>query len=354
MIDAIGRALPAPTAASWDPTGLQVGDRDAVVATIGVCHEVTEAVVDEAIGSVDLLLTYHPLLFRPTTRFVSASDATGRAFRLARAGVGVGVAHTTFDVASGGMADSLAEALGLVDVVPFGSAGPEPVKKVVTFVPGDAVETVAGAMAAAGGGVIGDYSGCSFRVEGVGAFDAGGGAVPFVGDTGRNRVTETRLEMIVPTSRLDAVTAALVTAHPYEEPAHDIVDSVSNVRFIGRIGTFPGSGADFAEIVCDRVGSAGVRVSGGPVATGARVAVVPGSGSSFIPAARSAGAIVIVTGDVDHHTTRAANDAGMTVVDPGHAPTERPGMEAFVGLVRLTAPDCRVVDLTGHDPTPWR
>ncbi|HSJ26800.1 MAG TPA: Nif3-like dinuclear metal center hexameric protein, partial [Acidimicrobiia bacterium] len=247
----------------------------------------------------------------------------------------------------------MASALGLDTVGPFGGSGQEPVRKVVTFVPAPDADRVASAMTGAGAGRIGNYSGCSFRVGGVGTFDAGGGAAPAIGESGESRVDEVRIEMLAPAARVDAVTAALVTAHPYEEPAYDVYETMSNGRFIGRIGSFSGTFDALVVRAAKLFGSEGMRVSRS-TGRAERVAVLPGSGSSFLAAARAHGADVIVTGDVDHHRARQAVDGGMAVIDPGHAATERPGMAALVDLVAAALPELEVVDLTGHDPTPWR
>mgnify|MGYP000532483431 CR=1 FL=1 len=103
----------------------------------------------------------------------------------------------------------------------------------------------------------------------------------------------------------------------------------------------------------ERLGDAGLRVSGAGDRHVSRVAVVPGSGADFLSAARSLGADAIVTGDVSHHRIVAANDRGLSVIDPGHTPTERPGMAALVAAV-ARATDATIVDLTDADPTPWR
>lgn len=354
VLSSLDQAAPAAAAASWDAAGLQLGDPTDQVETIAVCHEVTETVVEEVVSArPDLLVTYHPLLFRPTTRLVAGPTAAGRAWRLVRAGVALAVTHTSFDSAAGGTADALATTLGLVDVVPFGVAGPTPSHKVVTFVAADAVDAVRSAMAAAGGGRIGNYTGCSFRSRGVGAFEAQAGATPATGNRGANEVDEVRLEMIVSQSSLDNVVSALVASHPYEEPGYDVYETVSNSRFIGRIGRREGSLDDLVDLVTSRLGGEGLRVTRATSKAGL-VAVLPGSGSSFAGSARTAGADVLVTGDVDHHRAVQARDGGMSVIDPGHGPTERPGMVALVELVRRACPDATLLDLTGHDPTPWR
>ncbi len=354
VLAALDRAVPEGSAASWDPSGLQLGDPTAVADKVAVCHEVTDAVVERIeVEGPGLVVTYHPLLFKPTTRLIAGSSPAGRAWRLVRASVSLAVAHTSFDSADGGTGDALASALKLSDVKPFGPTGPTPSAKVVTFLPSDSVESVTAAMVAAGAGRIANYTGCSFRVEGTGAFEAGTSTDPHTGSRGENRVDEVRVEMPVPRHLIDSVTAALVNAHPYEEPAYDIYEVVSNGRFIGRVGRYGSSFDDLVSLVSGVTGSVGLRVAQASDRA-ATVAVVPGSGAAFISAARVAGADVLVTGDVGHHRVAEARDMGLSVIDAGHAATERPGMAALVDAVRTAVPAAAILDLTGFDPTPWR
>jgi dinuclear metal center YbgI/SA1388 family protein len=105
----------------WDPTGLQLGVPETEVRTLAVCHEVTEEVVAAVeVSPVELLVTYHPLLFTPTTRLLAGRSAGARSFRLIRAGVSLLVTHTDFDAAPGGSADALAAFFRLQEVRPFG------------------------------------------------------------------------------------------------------------------------------------------------------------------------------------------------------------------------------------------
>ena len=95
--------------------------------------------------------------------------------------------------------------------------------KLVWFVPREALDVTREAVFAAGAGVIGEYTHCSFYTEGTGTFLGGPGTSPSVGRAGREeRVAELRVETVVPDDRVDAVVAALVAAHPYEEVAYDL------------------------------------------------------------------------------------------------------------------------------------
>ena len=101
-------------------------------------------------------------------------------------------------------------------------------RKLVVFVPREALDTVRDALFAAGAGRIGDYERCSWYTEGTGTFLGGEGTAPDVGRPGREeRVAELRLETVFPVDRQDEVVAALRRAHPYEEPAFDVYELVS-------------------------------------------------------------------------------------------------------------------------------
>ena len=100
-------------------------------------------------------------------------------------------------------------------------------RKLVVFVPREALDAVRDALFEAGAGRIGEYERCSFYTEGTGTFLGGEGTSPSVGQPGREeRVAELRLETVFPVERQDAVLAALRGAHPYEEPAFDIYELV--------------------------------------------------------------------------------------------------------------------------------
>jgi dinuclear metal center YbgI/SA1388 family protein len=348
----LDRLAPSSKAAGWDPVGLQIGDPAAAVSRIGVCHEVTAAIVERVLDEdIDLLVSYHPLLFRPTLRLVAGPGAAGRALALAGAGVSLVVVHTAFDVASGGSADALADTLGLIDSVPFEPLwGPDSVS-VVVFAPTGAASDIIDAMARAGAGEVGRYTHCSFASEGTGTFRPELGAAPLVGEIGeQSSVSEVRIEMVAPGSARDRVVAALVSAHPYEEPVFGVYDRMGESGFLGRVGTFTGTFGELLSTVQTALGGT-ARRSGNPPGDTLRVGVVPGSGASAIPAAAGAGADVLVTGDVKHHDARNAGELGLAVIDPGHAVTERPGVARLYAAVAGEAET--VIDLTATDADPW-
>ena len=96
-------------------------------------------------------------------------------------------------------------------------------RKLVVFVPREALDIVREALFEAGAGRIGDYERCSFYTEGTGTFFGGEGTDPDVGQAGREqRVAELRLETVFPEEQQAEIVEALRRAHPYEEPAFDV------------------------------------------------------------------------------------------------------------------------------------
>jgi hypothetical protein len=96
-------------------------------------------------------------------------------------------------------------------------------RKLVVFVPPEALDVVREALFEAGAGRIGAYERCSWYSEGTGTFLGGEATNPSIGAAGvEERVPEYRLETVYPAARHEQMIAALRQAHPYEEPAFDV------------------------------------------------------------------------------------------------------------------------------------
>ena len=178
---------PPHTADDWDAVGLVCGDPDADVRRILLAVDPVTAVADEAIeAGAQLLVTHHPL-FLKGVHGVAATDPKGRVVhRLLGAGCGLFTAHTNADAPAGGVSESLALALGLVDPRPLEPQRRE-IDKFVVFAPAEAAEGIRAALVGAGAGTIGDYDSASFTSAGEGRFRPLDGRVPPSGRSARSR-----------------------------------------------------------------------------------------------------------------------------------------------------------------------
>jgi dinuclear metal center YbgI/SA1388 family protein len=343
VVGVLDRLYDPRWAADWDAVGLVTGDPDQEVRRVLLAVDPVQAVIDEAVTwGADLLVTHHPLLLRPV-HSVAATGPKGRAVTaLVRAGVALHVAHTNADVADPGVSDALATALGLTGLRPLQPLDTDPLDKLVTFVPEADAERVVDALAAAGAGRLGDYERCAFTSAGTGTFTPLAGADPAIGRVGqREQVAETRIEMVLARHRRTAVVAALRSAHPYEEPAFDLVELVAlaGARGLGRVGTWAPGGTlgDFAEQVAAALPATavGVRVGGDPDRPVRRVAVCGGAGDDLFAQVRAAGVDAYVTADLRHHpASEALEHGGPGLVDVSHWASEWPWLADCARLLR--------------------
>ncbi|MBX9243435.1 Nif3-like dinuclear metal center hexameric protein [Actinotalea ferrariae] len=357
VVSLLDRRYPPATAEGWDAVGTVCGDPAQPVRRVLLAVDPTADVVDEAIEvGADLLVTHHPLLLRPVHSVAATTFKGALVHRLVRAGCALHVAHTNADAAADGVAEALAATLGLVDLEPLLPLPGESLDKHVVFVPLDATERVLDAMSDAGAGALGDYSRCAWTSTGTGTFVPGDSAAPAIGERGRvERVEEDRLEMIAPRARRAAVVAAMRGAHPYEEPAFDVLELavLPATAGTGRVGRLdpPLPLREFAERVAQRLPATeqGVRVAGDLDGEVARVAVVGGSGDSLFDAVRRSGADAYVTADLRHHPAselreraafeahaagRDARDGRPFLVDVAHWASEWPWLESAARVLR--------------------
>lgn len=349
IIQIVEDIAPKALALPGDPVGLQCGDPEHPVNRMMVSLDATvETVIQAAAFKADLLVTHHPLLFEPLTRDNIPGPAGRALARAIREDLAVYSAHTNLDASPNGINASLAGLLDLRDRKFLQIRDPESFK-VVVFVPRDSLEQVRSAAFDAGAGRLGDYSGCSFSVEGSGTFHPEEGASPMMGQPGHDeKVQETRLEMSVESRTLGGVIAGIRKVHPYEEPAIDIYPLLSASRGagLGISGVLPRplTVAQIGAEVRSRLKAGPFRLVGKKSGQIRRVAVCAGSGASLIDAAVAARAQLYITGDVKYHEARKAEEAGIRILDVGHFAPEMFGLYQFGKLMekKLVQEDLKV------------
>ena len=96
--------------------------------------------------------------------------------------------------------------------------------KLSFYVPESHLEVVKTALFSIGVGKIGNYDSCSWQTLGQGQFRALEGSKPFLGQEGTiETVVEFKVEMVCEDALAKAAVETLIKAHPYEEPAYDVV-----------------------------------------------------------------------------------------------------------------------------------
>ena len=223
IVSALERFAPLPLQDGFDNAGLQIGLTEAEATGALLCLDVTEAVLDEAIAlGYNLVISHHPLIFKGY-KSITGKDYVERCILKAiKNDIVIYSAHTNLDNAQGGVNYKIAEKIGLKNLKVL-----EPKEncliKLVTFVPDAQADSVREVLFAAGCGNIGNYDSCSYNLKGEGTFRAKEGTHPFCGTIGElHHENEVRIETILPIYKKAEVIKALLSVHPYEEPAFDL------------------------------------------------------------------------------------------------------------------------------------
>ncbi|HTV46946.1 MAG TPA: Nif3-like dinuclear metal center hexameric protein [Phycisphaerae bacterium] len=327
---------PLNLAEQWDKVGLVSAPTEpTLIERILVALDLTTQVRNEALKySVDLLICYHPPLFKPLEHLrADGHTPAALAVELSQHGVWIYSPHTALDAAQDGTNDALAAVLNLKVT---GSLIPRQAAKhvkLVTFVPEADVEKVATAVFDAGAGHIGiesRYSQCSFRTPGTGTFFGDESTSPAVGVKGQLEfVREIRFETVVPVSCLDQVVLALRQAHPYEEPAFDLLtmETLPQAPGLGRIAELdkPLTLRALAENCKRRLQLSAVRTIGNSDSRIARAAVLAGS-CGLLPLENRSGKPFdcVITGELKHHDALSFAAAGISAILLGHGESEKP------------------------------
>ena len=356
-------AYPPALAESWDAVGLICGDPADEVHKVAFALDCTQAVAEEAVRlGAQMLVVHHPLLMRGVTS-VAADTPKGKVIHtLIRGGVALFAAHTNADSARPGVNDRLAELVGIAPGRPILPKSGGGVDKWGVHAPPADVDTVKKALFDAGAGEIGNYRDCAFDIEGTGQFTPVEGADPTDGEIGQTyRAAEVRVEFVAPARLRRPLIDALRAAHPYEEPAFDILEmadttDTADALGLGRIGELPEPMTlrEFTQQVADAlpVTEWGVRAAGNPDAVVQKVAVSSGSGDSFLDAVRGLGVDVYVTSDLRHHPVdEYLRAGGPPVIDTAHWASEFPWTSQAAEIVGEKAGvDTHVIDLRTD---PW-
>ena len=341
VLSVMERVAPTSLAEEWDNVGLQVGHYDWPVKKIWVALDATADIVAEAcMAEVSLLITHHPLIFRPI-KAVDLDSPVGRVIRAAiKNNLAIFCAHTNLDSAVGGVNDVLAEKLGIQECKVLKPAeGGDGLRKLVVFVPVGHEDGILNALFESGAGRTPKYTNVSFSTRGVSTFRPLSTAGPFGGRIDQTSESdEFRIEALVSMKDLDDVVHNLRSAHPSEEMTYDIYNTGfrRDTAGLGRIGSLGEAMTltSLAKAVKTKLGLDWVRVAGDKGLAVKRVAVCGGSGRGLLQDFLASDAQVYITGDLGYHDGRRVEAKGKGLVDVGHFASEQLIVEALAAQLK--------------------
>jgi dinuclear metal center YbgI/SA1388 family protein len=331
----------------YDNSGLIVGHPEDEVSGVLLSLDTTEDVVEEAIRlGKNLIIAHHPIIFKGLKKINGKNYVERVIIKAIRHNIAIYAAHTNLDnVLSNGVNRKFAEKLGLKDISIL-QPKKDRLVKVVIYTPLKDEERIKAALFAAGAGVIGDYSECSFSIQGQGTFKPGEGASPAIGEIGqREHVNEARVEVIAPEFKASRIVEEVRTIHPYEEMAYDIFPLKNENQELGS-GAYgylekPMNAGEFLALLKKNMKLSLVRHTyfEGQIH---KVAVCGGVGSFLIQAALNIKADAYVTADLKYHEFFDAENR-LLLCDIGHYESEISTLEIFYAVIKEKFPTFAVV-----------
>jgi dinuclear metal center YbgI/SA1388 family protein len=339
----------------YDNSGLLVGDEHRDVGSALVALDCTEAIVDEAIlHNCDLIITHHPIIFKGLKKLNGKNYIERVILKAIKHDIALYAIHTNLDSVQAGVNKVICDRLGILDPVIL-SPKKALLKKLVTYCPVAAADSVRDALFGAGAGHIGNYSECSFNSSGTGTFRGNDETNPFVGIPGiRHMEQEIKIELIFKAQDERKVLLALLETHPYEEVAYDVYSLENKNQEVGAgmIGFLkePIEAPAFLSMVKTQMQASVIRhteILPKPIR---KVAVCGGSGSFLLKEALAAGADAFVTADFKYHEFFDAEQK-LIIADIGHFESEQFTSNLLLNIITEKFPNF-AIRLTAQNTNP--
>ena len=324
VTDFLESIAPLELQESYDNSGLQVGDAGTAVTGALICLDCTEELVDEAIRlEANLIISHHPLIFNTLKSITGKNYIERIILKAIKHEIAIYAIHTNLDNIIDGVNKKFAEKIGLTNTSILRPKSD--LQKLVTFVPSDHTSSVLNKLHGVGAGNIGNYSECSFLVNGQGTFKPKTKAKPTIGKANaREVVDEDRIEIIFPQRIINSVISGLKEVHPYEEVAYYITDLANKNQAAGSgmIGELekPMGVEEFLLHLKSCLSLSIIKYTeyDNEIKT---VAICGGSGSFLLADAINHKADAFISGDIKYHDFFDA-DGKLLFCDVGHYESE--------------------------------
>jgi dinuclear metal center YbgI/SA1388 family protein len=327
VINHLEELAPLAYAEDFDNIGLLVGDKNEKITGILVTLDTLEAVVDEAIKeNCNLIVSFHPIIFKGLKKLTGKTYVERVVLKAIKHNIAIFAIHTALDNALQGVNDMICNQLELTNkhiLIPQS----ETIKKLTTYVPKNEAEHLRTTLFKAGAGRIGNYSDCSFNIEGLGTFNGNEKSNPTKGQKGNiHTEEETQISVTFAKHLESKILQTLFKTHSYEEVAYEITTLENKNQHIGMgmIGELkePMDGLVFLDYLKTKMKTECIRHSSILNKPIKKVAVLGGSGSFAIQAAKASDADAFITADLKYHDFFTAEN-NILLADIGHYESEQ-------------------------------
>lgn len=327
LIDRLKSYAPLVYAEDFDNVGLIIGDENESIKGVLVSLDTTEEIVDEAIeNNCNLIVGFHPIIFSGIKKLNPDNYVNRAVIKAIKNDIAIFAIHTALDNAFHGVNRVICDKIRLKKTKVL-MPQPGTIKKLTTYVPVKDADKLRTELFKVGAGHIGNYSNCSFNIDGKGSFNGNEESNPVVGHKGETHFeSEVQINITFAKHLQNKVLSQLFQHHPYEEVAYEIetLENQNQHIGLGMVGDFENDMPEtqFLDLLKDKFKTPTLRHSKLLNKSIKKVAVLGGSGASAISKAKAAGADAYVTADLKYHDFFKAEQS-ILLVDIGHYESEQ-------------------------------
>ncbi len=337
IIEKLENLVPLGLQEKWDNSGYQLKLADEPAAGVLISLELSPEAVSLAVNNkCNLLITHHPFFFNPIKSPLYSIDINSTDAAIVKTllnnKICVYSMHTNFDSSLYSMSRFIAQKINLTSLFSIYPAKKK-LYKLSVFVPKGYIYDVRKALFKYANPVIGNYEDCSFETKGKGSFKPISGANPFIGESDKTSfVDESKIEVIIAENNLDKTIEEMKKVHPYEEVAYDVYPLAGyggdNTAGLGVIGKFNENetGVTLQNLIIkvkNITNSNYINYTGDLKKIIKKVAIISGSGFSYINEIINKGADAFISSECSYHEAIKAYNNNLCLIDIPHFDSEK-------------------------------
>lgn len=310
--------FPINLAESWDNVGILVGEEQKEISKIQISLDLTLEVIENAVkNEVDLIITHHPFIFSPLKKINNSSIEGKKILKLIQNNIAVYTLHTNLDSAKDGLNSYIAEKLGAANSKVI-SEQIDDVFKMAVYIPISYFSEIIEIINKSKNLVLNGYKNVSYSSTTEERLQF---------EDGINISESMKTEVLGSRNQLNALLNEIKKKHPYEEPAYEIIKTENKYptgKGLGRYFSLEKSlkVKEYVNEIKTKLNIPNIKLVGDLESEIKKVAVVNGSGMSFLKKVLKIKADLFITGDIKYHEALDSKELGINLIDLGHYESE--------------------------------
>ncbi|MFA5880028.1 MAG: Nif3-like dinuclear metal center hexameric protein [Candidatus Margulisiibacteriota bacterium] len=334
IINLLESWAPLSLAESFDNSGLQIGNLDQDIRNILLAVDLDKIAMELLENQkYDLIITHHPLFFKPISSINTAKNPGKIIANLIKKNIALYAMHTNLDFIDNGVNDALITAYGF-DPALGKLIRPKPIAawcKMIVYLPEENLTEFQEKIFTQFPSQIGNYDCCSFSTKGSGFFKPLTGAKPYIGKINQlEKVPEIKFEFLIKKHEIQNCIDYVRKIHPYEEPAFDIFEEQFSFKKIGVAKYFKNTKKTDLHTLISKFKCIVISKIETPIEL---IAFAPGNASYLAQDFINHKIDLIITGEIGYHEKILLELNNINVIELGHKESEAfvlPNIKSFI------------------------